>query len=417
MTRMIFARPNGEWVDFPGLLMAVSSGGNVFLPNERDLIPLPAGATLAMMTEHAPIGIDPDTLEQEVLEYNPYKKKDEAVYAVAALLPQGFTRTLLPAAVTEGRELPLLGYTAIGIRDGKLVVAACPTDEHRKWHPKIYNTPDLLGRIEKIKAEFPKNRIVKQLSKCSLEYGCFTAQNLFYRRYEAGIPVSPLCNANCLGCISLSESECCPSPQQRINFVPRAEEIAELAAAHLSTAKEGIISFGQGCEGEPSLQAEIIAEAISLVRRKTDRGMLNINTNGGDTEKIKCLLDAGMDSFRVSIFSPVADEYAAYHRPDGFTLADVKQSLKLIHEAGRLSSLNLLTYPGFTDDEKRLQKLIELAVETGVGQIQLRNLNIDPARMGAFCAGSNPVGIRGMLDAIKEKLPCVAIGNYSRAVK
>ena len=417
MTIMIFARPNGEWVDFPGLLMAVSSGGRVSPVDERDLIPLPEGATLAMMTEHAPIGIDADTRKAETLEYNPYKRKDEAVYAVAALLPQGFTRTLLPAAVTEGRELPLLGYTAIGIRDGKLMVAACPTDEHRKWHPKIYNTVDLPNRIEKVKAEFPQNRIVKQLAKCSLEYGCFTAQNLFYRRYEAGIPVSPLCNANCLGCISLSESECCPSPQQRIDFVPRAEEIAELAIAHLGTAKEGIISFGQGCEGEPSLQAEIIAEAISLIRKRTDKGTLNINTNGGDMEKIKRLIEAGMDSFRVSIFSPLDEEYAAYHRPHDFTLADVRQSLKLIHEAGRLSSLNLLTYPGFTDDKGRLQSLTELAAETGVGQIQFRNLNIDPARMADFCAGSAPVGIRTMIEIIKEKLPHIAIGNYSRTVK
>ena len=74
-----------------------------------------------------------------------------------------------------------------------------------------------------------------------------------------GIPVSPVCNAQCLGCISLQPSECCPSPQTRI-----AEHLSSRNSGTWATSpkpwSEAIISFGQGCEGEPSLQGQIIGK-------------------------------------------------------------------------------------------------------------------------------------------------------------
>jgi len=141
------------------------------------------------------------------------------------------------------------------------------------------------------------------LAKCSLQWHCCTAQNLFYRRWEAGVPVSPVCNANCYGCISLQPAECCPSPQSRIDFKPTPQEIAEVGTYHLEYAPEGIISFGQGCEGEPSLAADNIAAGIKIIRTKTSAGQININTNAGYTEGIKKIVDAGLDTMRVSIIT------------------------------------------------------------------------------------------------------------------
>ena len=62
------------------------------------------------------------------------------------------------------------------------------------------------------RAQMPENCIITQLAHCALEYSCFTAQNIFYRRYEGGIPVSNACNAACVGCISEQAADCCPSP-------------------------------------------------------------------------------------------------------------------------------------------------------------------------------------------------------------
>jgi len=413
MVRMIFARPSGEWLDIPALEMAGTSGNRVVYPTKQELIPLPEGATLVMMPTAAPIGFRKETGEFLCLEEDPYEEAGGEVWAMAALLPQGFTRTLVSATSPAREPLPLLGYTAVGIDKDKLMVAAIPTDEHKRWHPQHYNTPQLEELIAKRLADMPQNRILKQLAHCSLEYGCFTAQNIFYRRWEGGIPVSPRCNANCIGCISLQASECCPSPQQRIDFVPTLEEVAEIGIAHLKEANSGIISFGQGCEGEPSLQWPVICEAIKKIRSETAKGSININTNAGDSQAITKIIDAGIDSLRVSLFSPITEEYTAYHRPD-YDPANVKASLMLAKEARIPVSLNLLTYPGFTDSPLRYQALVALVKETQVRQIQLRNLNIDPAIMEPFCLGEPGMGIAAMLSLLEQDLPEVKIGNYSR---
>ena len=46
MAKMIFARPDGQWFDFPPLELAGMSGGRIQHVLKPDLIPLPEGATL-----------------------------------------------------------------------------------------------------------------------------------------------------------------------------------------------------------------------------------------------------------------------------------------------------------------------------------------------------------------------------------
>lgn len=180
----------------------------------------------------------------------------------------------------------------------------------------------------------PTTGIIEQLAKCSQEYGCFTAQNIMYRRWEGGIPVSPACNAQCLACLSYQPEGAVDSPQQRICFTPQCREITEIALAHLQQAEDAIISFGQGCEGEPSLSYPVICEALEEIRRQTDKGILNINTNAGHSAAIRALIDHGMDSLRVSMFSPLAADYEAYHQPKDYCFADVCASLAYAQEKG-----------------------------------------------------------------------------------
>jgi molybdenum cofactor biosynthesis enzyme MoaA len=416
MALLIFARPDGEWFDFPPLQLAAISGTRISLPNQADLIPLPEGATLTLMPDSLPVGFDAQTGEFLALEENPYKhKKSEPVYAVAALLPQGFTRTLLPATVIESAELcPILGYTAVGWDGDQLVVAAMQTDEHQLWHPQNYHLADLPQLIEQRQSEFPDNRIIRQLSRCAEEYGCFTAQNIFYRRWEGGIPVSPTCNAACLACLSEQGEQGPPAPQQRICFCPQAEEIAEIGIAHLQHADQPMISFGQGCEGEPSLAYAQICESIRLMRAQTARGIININTNAGDTAAIAAIIDAGIDSLRVSLFSPLPADYQAYHQPRDYGFDDVCRSLAIAAEKGVPVALNLLTYPGFSDDRQQVEALIELIGRYQIAQLQLRNLNCDPRLMEDFCRDRSPLGIAAMIALLQEHVPQLQIGNYSR---
>jgi molybdenum cofactor biosynthesis enzyme MoaA len=78
------------------------------------------------------------------------------------------------------------------------------------------------------------------------------------------------------------------------------EEIVEFTVPHLETAPYPIISFGQGCEGEPLLMWETIRDAIKEIRKHTSKGSININTNGSNPAAVKILCEAGLNSIRVS---------------------------------------------------------------------------------------------------------------------
>lgn len=421
MPSLLFARPNGELLDLPDMKMAGRSGNDFLEPLPEELIPLPEGAALTAVPQRFPVGIRRQSGDFSMVSVNPYRKKKEEVWAVAALLPQGFSRTLLPAfSGGKGKDpLPLLGYTAVGIKDGRMMVAARQTDEDHRWNPVYFNTPDLEEKVAERKKTNPHNRLIRQLAYCSLEYGCLTAQNVFYGRWEAGIPVSPRCNARCIGCISLQPAECCPSPQRRLDFVPSRDEVLEIALSHLANAEEGIISFGQGCEGEPSLQSELIADSIREIRCREERGTININTNGGSRERIKAIVDAGLDAMRLSLISPTPSLYHAYHRPEGYQLNDVIASLKYASAAGVFVSLNLLAFPGVTDREKEVAGLVRLIQETGIKKIQFRNLNIDPDLYMKLAGDddSPALGLGGMLRVLQDELPKLEIGNFSRPVR
>ena len=373
-----------------------------------DLIPLPESADLMFMPGHTAVGQRANGEEEQL-----------AGTAVAAILPQGYTRTHLPAFHRSdgAAPLPLYGYTAVVSYRGELHVTAVYTDENEKWDPANYNGKELKKLVRRTMKELPNNRIVEQVGNCSLNYHCLTAQNLFYRRWECGVPTSPVCNANCLGCISLQSSECCPSPQERITFSPTAEEIAEVGIYHLSIAPDGIISFGQGCEGEPSLAADRIAEGIRKIRAVTARGQINMNSNAGFPAGMRKIVDAGLDSLRVSIISARDESYDAYYRAS-YPLASVKESLRYALDHGVYVSLNLLHFPGFTDRAEELAAWQEFFRALPVQMIQMRNLNIDPTLFLRTMPDEKgaPVGTRAFMDELHAEFPQLVIGSFSHYV-
>ena len=66
-------------------------------------------------------------------------------------------------------------------------------------------------------------------------------------------------------------------------YVPKyrvtAEEIAEVALFHIDNVDDPVVSFGQGCEGEPLMVADVLEEAILLIRKETSKGIINLNSN------------------------------------------------------------------------------------------------------------------------------------------
>src|SRR5215469_6036842 len=351
-------------------LAALDLTGEPLSPTE--LIPLPEGATLAMLPERLAAGRDSDG--------NRHVVPSTRGWALAALLPIGYTRLRLPAyEITERTSpLPFFGYTAIAGYRGRICVAARRTDNPERWLSRRFDPTRLRRLVEtRLEAE-PANRILRQHAHCALDYQCPTASNLFFERWEGAIAVSAGCNARCIGCISKQEEEELISPQDRLMFRPTVEEVVEVATRHLNTSPDAIISFGQGCEGEPLLQARLIEKSIEAIRLRTSSGVININTNASNPRALARLYAAGLDMLRASTISARPDTYAAYYRPIGYTLQDVKRSLQLARDAGVYSSINLLCYLGLTDAEAEVTALLEFLRETGVRMVQLRNLTIDP---------------------------------------
>lgn len=405
----VYADEEGTILDAAGLRGMGRVGSKNIALRPEDLIPLPESADLMLLPDHQAVG---QTSAGEILPITGT--------AVAAILPAGYTRLFLPAYEREedAERLPLYGYTAVVVYRDALYCAAIYTDENDKWDPVHYNTPELKKLVKRTKKDLPGNRIVEQVGGCSLKWHCCTAQNLFYRRWEAGIPTSPVCNANCFGCISLQPAECCPSPQQRIDFRPTPEEIAEVGIYHLSVAPDGIISFGQGCEGEPSLAASNIAAGIRLIRAKTKKGQINMNSNAGYTEGIREIVDAGLDSLRVSIISARPESYDAYYRAS-YHLDDVKASIRYALAHGTYVSLNLLYFPGFNDRPEEFGAWQTFFRELPVQMIQVRNLNIDPDAFLDIMPPEQeaPIGTREFLERLHEEFPQLIIGSFSHYIE
>src|SRR5207245_2054551 len=223
----------------------------------------------------------------------------------------------------------------------------------------------------------PASRLLRHLETCATDYRCLTAQNIFLRRGEGAVPVSPACNAACLGCISEQWGDV-DSPQTRLAFAPTASEIAELAAWHLSASSANFVSFGQGCEGEPLTRGVALVDATRRIRSAWPHATIHINTNGSRPAVLRRLVDAGLNSVRISIFSLDDKRFRAYYRPVGYGLEQVAQCADLVAGAGGQVTINLLTFPGISDAPSELEALVLFVREKGVHQVHVGSLNVDP---------------------------------------
>jgi MoaA/NifB/PqqE/SkfB family radical SAM enzyme len=177
-----------------------------------------------------------------------------------------------------------------------------------------------------------------------------------------------------------------------------------------------MISFGQGCEGEPLLEAGQIARAITAIRARTARGTLHLNTNGSRPDDVARLADAGLDSIRVSTNSARPEIYTPYYRPRTYGFADVVETLRVARARRLFASLNYLTFPGVTDRVAEADALERLVRETGVRMIQWRNLNVDPdwyADVVGRDAGSPRLGMPALLARLRERLPELRFGYFN----
>ncbi|MDH3329894.1 MAG: radical SAM protein [Desulfobulbaceae bacterium] len=413
---LVFANSRGEILDYSGMQMAGSSCGHFSLPDKEDLIELPEGSELFVLPGRLPVGIEHETGEPALLDSNPFD--NDQPQAVAAFMAPAHTALYSAAYKSKDNApiLPLFAYTAVGWADNRFWVAGFRSDSDCRQDANQFNQQAINRKTNRLLKEYRNNRLVQHLGKCCLTYGCPAARNYFLGRWEAPLPSSPACNASCIGCISLQPSGCCPATQDRIQFVPRPAEIGEIAIPHLEKAPKPIVSFGQGCEGEPLLQAKTLEKSITLIRSKTTRGTINLNTNASLPQAVERLVHAGLDSIRVSLNSARPEYYEKYYRPRGFSFADMQDSITVVKKAGRHVSLNYFILPGFTDDRAEFAKLCELIESSRPDLIQLRNLNLDPEqyiKALQYKSEDSSIGIRNWLAGLKENFPLLKFGYFN----
>lgn len=416
--KLLCADMRGNIVEHPTLMMAGRSGDNWLAVDDSVLTPLPEGTKVFFLPGTNAVGIDPSTGRHVVVKRH---------YAVAAMLQAGYARTHLPAAsYPKGGPgkygchtyLPLWAYCAVGWRDGEMVAAAFRVDPMTHSETEHYDDREIAPRVEARLAD-TKNRLLHHLGRCALEYHCFAAKNLFMNRWEAPLPTAPTCNAACVGCISLQPSDCCPASQDRIDFIPTVEELREVAVPHLESVERGIVSFGQGCEGEPLLVGDRIAEAVTDFRSATGKGTVHLNTNGSLPQTFRKVARAGLDSVRISLNSARESTYNCYYRPKGYSFADVEESIKTGVGEGLFVALNLLVFPGVNDLPEEADALMELVNRTGLNMVHLRNLSIDPMLYLGSLDNSirrrgDAIGIRNLAVRLKSAFPKLDLGYFNR---
>lgn len=415
--RLVYADSKGRIYDCPTLEMSGRSGNEFKRLRTGEWIPLPPGSELFMLPQRLPIGYDASKKRFEVLRDDPCNPS-KPVQAVAAFMAPAHTQIYSAAyqSLPGAPVLPLFAYTAVGWFEGQWVVAGTRVDRDERQDHRHFNHGEIKRRAIKKLKDNPDNRLIQHLGKCALSYGCPAAKNFFMNRWEAPLPTSPVCNARCLGCISLQEASPICATQDRISFVPKPEEIASAGIPHLLEAPRAVVSFGQGCEGEPLLQSKVIREAIRLMRESTTRGTINLNSNGSLPDRVKELLSVGLDSIRVSLNSCRPEYYHAYFRPRGYEFADVVRSLTTVKSEGGFASINYFILPGFSDQPEEIDALCHLISETKLDLIQMRNLNIDPEwywqKLG-ITVRSRPVGILQFMKRLKDRFPDVRFGYFN----
>jgi len=412
---ILYSDGEGNIYEDTSLYVVGRAGWDAMPIDPADWIELPEGGNLYELPGRRGIGLDVETGEMRLCDKG---------WAVAAFIPPAHTGLYIAAYETEAEAptLPLFCYTAAGWLDNKTYVPAVRIEQDIRQECAGYDDEKIASGTETLLANYPHNRLVKHLMEnCCMTYNCPAARNFSMSRWECPVPTSPACNANCIGCISFQPSdETIVSTQDRLTFKPTAEEIVEFTVPHLKNAPFPLISFGQGCEGEPLLMWETIRESIIEIRKHTDKGSININTNGSKPDAVKALCEVGLNSIRVSTNSARKHIYEPYYRPNNYQFEDIVESLKVMRSYGGWASINYFVFPGMTDSVEEYEALRKLIIDTDLTMIQWRNFNIDPdwymGKIGVNETGEM-LGVKQLMSLIAEEFPKVKFGYFNPPIE
>ena len=334
-------------------------------------IPLPEGATLVPLAREAE-GLD---------RMGRVRPLGPSRWALGAVLPAGYTRTLHPAYRDEDfRESPLaaLPTTAVCADDsGALYVAAVHTG------PLVEEPGPSTAAVP----ARPGNRLARQLARCAREHACADARHALRGEGIAAMPVSARSNESPPPVVA-PRARPDASPRESAAFRPSAAEISEVALAHFAAGGLAV-SFGRACEGEPLTAVRLLEDAITRIRQTLPSARIHIETNGSSSSALRRLIDAGLGEVTIRLASARADTYDALHGPIRYRYTDVRASIAMARESGARVALAVLVLPGLTDRASELDALGALVGDAGASVI-LRDLGADARRAIALAPRFEP---------------------------
>ena len=414
----VVANAGGEIFELEGYGAAGMSGSGFHILTKKATCDLPHGSELMLLPHRRPVVFNMATDQFEILETNPYAPS-ERIFPVGVFNSPGYVNQHVCAYDDAGiaDPLPLFSYGAVGFGKDDFRSSAIQVDAEPRQDLRLMPIEQVRKGVDRCRKIYPDNRLMRHLETCALEYGCPAGKNFFLGRYEAPLPTSVVCNARCLGCISLQTENNLCACQDRIAFTPEPREIAGVALEHISKVPKAVVSFGQGCEGEPLTAAKAIRPAVELIRAETDQGTINLNTNGSLPREVASLCRAGLDSMRVSMNSVRKSCYSAYFRPRSYAYEDVCRSIQEAKAQGKFVAVNYLNCPGFTDSEKEQEALIHFIDTLHIDMIQWRNLNFDPRRyiriMDDIEDSGPPAGMAALIQTLRSRFPALRHGYFN----
>jgi len=414
----LVAKQAGEIFELDGYAAVGMAGPRLDTLSKEKTFNLPHGSELMYLPDRQPVLLNIETGRLETLREHPYEP-GEKIFPVAAFNSPGYVITRVSAyrETQMAQTLPLFSYGAVGWLNNSFRSAVVLVDLEPRQDLRRMQRKDVVAGVERMRKQMPSNRLRAHLEKCALTYGCPAGKNFFLGRYEAPLPTAKQCNAQCMGCLSLQKNSDIPHSQDRIAFTPSPKEIAEVALAHIRRVPKSVVSFGQGCEGDPLLAVEVIEPAIRQIRSQTLDGTINMNTNGSRPEILEQLFDAGLDSIRISMNSVREKCYQAYFQPRGYSFTNLLNSIDTALAHDKFVGINYLNCPGFSDTPREVDALVRFLEKHPIHMIQWRNLNFDPIRywkeMDAVATHGEPIGMEKLLDRIRKQFPKLKFGYFN----
>jgi pyruvate-formate lyase-activating enzyme len=414
----LVATEKGDVFELPGYA-AVGMAGPLLTPlTLENTVSMPHGSELMLLPGRIPLVYNIRKGVFQPLPENPYEP-GQPIFPVAIFNSPGYVNSLVSAFDERDGAgfLPLFSYGAAGWGPGGFRSSVIQVDWERRQDLRLMPEDKVQDGVKRLRHKYPENRLRSHLEHCALVSGCPAAKNFFIGRCEAPLPSSRQCNARCLGCISLQNEpgiSCC---QERIAFTPTPDEIREIAVTHIETVSDGVVSFGQGCEGDPLMVSDVLKDAIKGIRKITGNGTINLNSNASLPNQLEQLFDSGLDSIRVSMNSVRKPCYTAYFRPNGYEFEHVVESIGVAAKNGGHVAINYLNCPGVTDTPEEFEALVRFLDENPVHLIQWRNLNYDPLRYRKIMEQADEqgqsMGMARVLASLKKRFPKLKHGYFN----